>query len=123
MTSKREQCAATRGDGQPCRAPALPGSAYCFNHDPDRAEARARARQKGGRNRAKIVRLRGLIPPRLLPVFDTLEGALAEVHDGTLEPAKANAMANLARAMTAVLTAGELEARVRMLEGKTEAER
>jgi hypothetical protein len=123
MTSKREQCAATRGDGQPCRARALPGSAFCFNHDPGQAEARARARQKGGRNRAKIVRLRGLIPPRLLPVFDTLEGALAEVHDGTLEPAKANAMANLARAMTAVLTAGELEARVRALEGKAEAER
>lgn len=74
------------------------------------------ARAKGGRNTAKAARLRKLTPPRLLPIFDRLEAALGEVHAGTLDPRQATAMAALARALTTILQAGELEARVRDLE-------
>jgi len=89
---------------------------FCFAHDPDRAQDRAEARSKGGKNRAKIVRLRALAPPRLLDVFDRLERALIETHDGELDPKAAQAMASLARAMVATLQVGELEQRVRDLE-------
>jgi hypothetical protein len=115
----RQPCAAIRRDGQPCAAPALPRSPFCFAHDPERAEQRTAARSRGGHNRANVVRLRGLAPARLLPIYDRLERALAEVHDGTLEPPRASAMAALARAMATLLTAGELEQRLRDLEALT----
>ena len=56
------------------------------------------------------------MPPRLVPVFESLEVALSEVHAGDLTPACANAMSSVARALVAVLTAGELEQRLRGLE-------
>ncbi len=43
-----------------------------------------------------------------------------EVHDGTLDPKVASAMAALSRAMVSVLAAGELEERVRQLEQAAE---
>jgi hypothetical protein len=49
-------------------------------------------------------------------VYDRLETALQQVNDGELDPRIAGAMASLSRAMVAVLTAGELEERVRALE-------
>src|SRR5687767_12346079 len=108
---KQPQCTGQRRDGQPCRAPALPDSPYCFAHCPERAAARQAAYQRGGQNRANLRRLRRLVPPRLVTVYEQLEVALGEVHDGRLDPKQAVAMAALARAMVAVLTAGELEER------------
>jgi hypothetical protein len=111
-----KQCSGHRRDGQPCTAPVLGAGGFCFAHDPAKATARQQARQRGGRNRGALVRLRVLCPPRLVPVFDHLEQALSEVHAGTLKPGQAIAMAALARAMVAVLQAGELEERVRRVE-------
>jgi hypothetical protein len=54
----------------------------------------------------------------LAPIYDQLEAALGEVHAGTLDPRTALAMAALARAMVAVLQAGEVEQRLRELEGR-----
>jgi hypothetical protein len=113
-------CRRLRRDGQPCRSPALSPSGYCFGHDPDRVDERAEAHRRGGQNHSNAARLRGLVPPRLVSVYDTLEKALEEVHDDKLDPRQASAMAAIARAMVAVLSAGELEERVRSLEGKTE---
>jgi hypothetical protein len=114
--AKIAACQATRRDGSPCRAPALGPSIYCFSHDPAREAQREQARRKGGHNRSGAVRLRALVPPRLLPIFDPLERAMEEVHGGRLEPPRATAMASLARAMVAVLTAGEMEERLRRVE-------
>ncbi len=111
-------CRGTRRDGLPCTAPVTSTSGYCFAHDPERAQDRDDARRRGGQNRAGAARLRGLVPPRLLDTYDRLEKALEEVHTGTLEPRQASAMASLAGAMVKVMTAGELEERVRALEGK-----
>ena len=60
------------------------------------------------------------MPPRLIPVFDRLETALARLDAGELEPKRAQAMAAVARAMVSVLQAGELEERLRRLEGRGE---
>ena len=91
---------------------------YCFSHSPALEKKRLEARAKGGKNSARAARLRGLVPPRLMPVYDILESALEEVHGGKLESKQAQAMASLARAMVAVLTSGELEERVRGLEDR-----
>jgi hypothetical protein len=109
-------CAGVRKDGTPCRSQVLCDGTHCYVHSPAHQQERAEARRKGGRNRATAARLRALVPPRLMPVFDRLEAALEEVHRGELEPKRAQAMASLARALVAVLTAGELEERVRKLE-------
>ena len=118
--SDPKRCAAPRKDGQPCTVTTLLADGHCFAHSDLTAEARADARRTGGRNSAKIVRLRRAVPPRLMPIFDRLETALAEIHAGSLDPKLAQAMASLARALVAVLTAGELEERVRRLEGNAE---
>ena len=118
--SEPNRCAARRKDGQACGAVAVT-SEYCFAHDPGRATERSAARRRGGRNSSRVVRLRGLIPPRLSPVFDELEATLGGVRDGRLTPQQGQAMASLARAMVAVLQAGELEERVRALEHEASA--
>jgi hypothetical protein len=41
-------------------------------------------RQKGGTHRSNRIRLRGLLPPRLVPSFGTLAKVLQKVHDGEL---------------------------------------
>lgn len=114
-----KHCDGIRRDGARCGAPARSDGAYCFAHDPARAHERTEARRKGGRHRSSAVRLRALVPPRLVPVYERLEAALDEVHQGTIDPRVASAMAGLARAMVAVLTAGEMEERVRRLEEAT----
>lgn len=90
----------------------------CYAHDPARVAERDEARRRGGQNRASAVRLRGLVPPRLLAVYDRLESALERVDNGELDPRPAQAMASLARALVAVITAGEYEERIRALEAK-----
>ncbi len=95
---------------------------WCFAHDPDRAAQRTEARQRGGRNKATARRLRGMLPERLAPIFDQLEAALPAVLAGNLDPKAATAAAHIARALVAVLTAGEMEARVRALEERRESD-
>lgn len=117
MPTDLERCRAKRKDGMPCQAPAI-DDGYCFAHSPARKAERDEARRRGGRNSAKVVRLRGMVPPRLLPVFDLLETALTECHEGKISPRQAQGMAALARAMVSVLQAGELEERVRNVESE-----
>lgn len=52
-------CTATRRDGTPCRAPALPDSELCWSHDPKQAEAAAVARSNGARKANKVRSLNG----------------------------------------------------------------
>ena len=109
------RCKSRTRNGEPCRGFAMEDG-YCFSHSPALEKKRQEARAKGGKNSARAARLKRLVPPRLIPVYERLETALIEVHDGELESKQATAMAALARAMVAVLTSGELEERVRDLE-------
>ncbi len=119
--SKPNHCAVTRKDGQPCTAPALGASGYCFAHDPARVAERQAARQRGGANRARTARLDRLLPDTLRPMIATLLGALDEVHAGDLDPKAATAMAALAGAVTRAYGVGVLEERVSQLEAAQEA--
>ncbi|MBI2836080.1 MAG: hypothetical protein HYX85_00100 [Chloroflexi bacterium] len=122
MATERNRCKTKTKSGEQCRGYAMKDG-YCFSHSPALEEKRLQARAQGGKNSARVARLRGLIPPRLMPVYDRLETALGEVHAGSLESKQAQAMASLARAMVAVLTSGELEERVRGLEESIRGDR
>ena len=110
-------CPASRRDGQPCQG-AANKSGFCMAHDPALAERRREAARLGGKGKARAARLGKLVPPRLMAVYDTLELALGQVYRGEIDPRVATAMASLAGAMVKVLTSGELEQRVRLLEDR-----
>lgn len=116
--SQHLRCQGRRRDGRPCTSPLVGSDGYCFAHSPTRVAEQRAAQQRGGLHKANLVRLRRLCPPRLVPIFEQLETALGEVHSGTLDPRAAVAMAALARALVAVLQAGEVEQRLRELEAR-----
>ena len=112
-------CSATRRDGQPCKTPIVGDSPYCFGHSPELREKRLAASRKGGQNKATRARLSRLMPARLVAVYAQLEQALADVLADRLDPKNATAAAAISRAMVAVLTAGEVEERLRKLEERS----
>ena len=116
MVQERKTCRATKRDGSRCTSVMVNANGFCYAHDPVYADERKETQAKGGRHKARLVQLRHLSPPRLLMIYDKLEQALQQVHDGELDPRQAQAMATLARALATILQMGELEARVRELE-------
>lgn len=114
----RETCQGTRDTGEPCRAWVLPGSRFCLWHDPAQEGKRQQAREKGGRNKATPTRLGKLMPEALRPVLQKLMDGLDEVHDGTLDPRQASAMASLAGAIGRLYETAQLEERLARLEGR-----
>jgi hypothetical protein len=113
IPSIAQHCISTRRDGARCTAKAG-ASGHCIGHDPGAAEARRR----GGHAKSRAERAGKLLPARLQPVVGLLEDALGEVHRGELDPRAASAMASLAGALVRAITVGELEERLRALEGK-----
>ena len=112
-------CQAMRKDGRPCSVRPLPGSHFCFAHDPAKATARELGRRKGGAGKARIARAGKLVPASLKPTLALLFDALTEVHDGSLSPGQAAAMAALAGAITRLYAAGVLEERLAALEERS----
>ncbi len=108
----------TNRDGAPCSAQARPGSRFCPWHDPQLAADRAAWRKKGGVGRSTAERAKKVIGESgdLVAVQAKLVGALEKVEDGTLDPARAQAMASLARAIVAVAVPGELSERLAAME-------
>jgi hypothetical protein len=111
-------CAGTRVDGERCQSRITGQDGYCFAHSPDRGVQRTEARRLGGRRSSNLHRARRLAPPVLLDVFEKLESALREVHDGELSASRGQAMATMARALCSVMQIGQLEERLRRLEAQ-----
>lgn len=120
--AKHRPCAATRRDGAPCRAPALPGRAHCFAHDPARQEAQRAARSKGGRGKATAARAGKLVPATLRPVLDGLLDVFDEVKAGNLDPKVGTALGSIAAAIVRVFQSGALEERLQALEAAQDAQ-
>ncbi len=114
-TISQHRCQSLRKDGQPCRGQAVDGT-YCLAHSPSYRERVAEARTKGGHNKSRSARIEKLMPIHLRPVYNLLAKALVETYQGTLTTQQASALSSIAGAMVRVLTAGELEARLRDLE-------
>lgn len=89
-------CIGIRADGTPCGSSVIGAGGFCYAHDPDRAEERRRMRVQVT---VAAERVRRSSHGDLDGVLERLERAVAEVHDGTLDPQTALAMASLARAM------------------------
>src|SRR5262249_17938701 len=116
INANGEQCRAIRKDGTHCHARAT-ASGLCFAHDPSAAENR----RKGGHNRSNAARMLKLLPSRLRPVADVLQDAIEAVRDERMKPQQLQAMAAGAGALVKVIQVGELEERVRQLEGLARA--
>ena len=115
----KRTCKATKSDGGTCQAAALPGSDFCYFHDPATAAARRRAQSLGGRgnrmaslptdapdvkveNGADVVRLLG----------ETIN----QVRRGAIDPRVANAVGYLANILLGATGQRELEDRIAELE-------
>lgn len=114
------QCVAIRTNGERCRAHALPNRPQCFAHDPENRERATAARRKGGENSSNPARAARRIPKDMRELVSSLMAAIAEVHNGELDPKRLSAMASGAGAIVRVHEAGELEQRLEELEARAE---
>ena len=114
-------CRATKGSGDPCKAPATGPHGYCWAHDPANAERRSRMASKAARSK----------PNRELPSIKVLLEDLTErVLSGELQTGRAavaNQLVNTRlRAIEAerkIKETEELEARIEALEQASEGRR
>lgn|SRR5215216_549227 len=83
-------CAAVKPDGSRCKARAMQGSEWCFNHHPDRSEERRRNASKGGKRGG-----RGRPQVEVNNVKTQLQDLVDGVLDGRVERADAIAVGQL----------------------------
>ena len=121
MQGDARGCKALRRDGGPCRASAILPSGYCVMHDPERQEEAAGVRAAGGKAKSRARRLDRLVPASLKPTLALVLAAVEEAYDGSLPPARANAVATLAGAAVRLYQVGALEERLAALEAAHEA--
>jgi len=115
------QCSANKADGTGCRSTAVlkPDQCpdgHCSVHCPDRADAMAAARRKGGHNRSNVERSYSRLPDDLRAISRLLADTITEVKAGTLAPAIGNSVASLSRALIGAIESGNVETRVGELE-------
>ena len=103
-TAGRAECSATLSDGSPCPMEPLAGRALCFSHVQQRDAARE---QVVRRSQDVISDARQVGLPDLDTVINRLEHAVAQVHDGQLDPKQALAMASLVQAMVDTIELGK----------------
>ena len=113
-------CAAIKPDGARCKARAMQGSQWCFNHHPDHSRERRRNASKGGRRGGRGRPARSGAEG-LKDIKDLLKSLTDDVLCGEVERATAIAANQL---LNTALRAIELERRwkeIEDLEGRLEA--
>ncbi len=116
----QERCRALNAAGKPCAAQARPDlGGFCPWHAPELEAERVAWRKQGGHARSNANRARKAMK-RAADVTPVLWTALNDLAAGTLEPARGQAMASVARALVAVHEATELEDRISALEQAAE---
>ena len=115
----KKSCAATKGDGTACGAAALPGSQFCFFHDPAKAAARRQAQSAGGLAN-KMATLPADAPDVKVEdgadVVKLLGATINQVRRGEIDPRVANAVGYLSNIVLAATGQRELENRLAELE-------
>jgi hypothetical protein len=111
-------CAAIKTNGARCGARAMSGSEWCWNHDPEHAEARRRNGSKGGKHAG-----RGRPQIEVRRLMDRIEQIAEGVLDGSIEKSKGSIAGQLLnyclRGVSISLEAREqeeLEARIEQIE-------
>jgi hypothetical protein len=96
-----------------------PGREYCQWHDPALADTRAQWQVAGGKSKSNKSRARKKILAAGLELGE-IDGALCQalqdVLGGNLEPSVANAAANVAKTISQLRTAADIEKRLEELE-------
>lgn len=113
------RCKGTNRDEQPCSAHVYEGEEWCRWHDPAREADRAEWRRRGGQNKSNKNRARKKMAEAVMSISDLdalLCAALQQVADGTMEPGVGTAMASMARTITGIRQASDLETRLSDLE-------
>ncbi len=118
------KCSAIAKSGSRCNSAALPGSAYCFVHDPASAEARRAASVKGGKARSTQARAKAALPEAMdaAELGGWLSLLFRQVMTGRIEPRIGTAAATIARTLMEVRTVTELETRIAELEERAGVE-
>ena len=118
-TTPKKSCAATKGDGTACGAAALPGSQFCFFHDPAKAAARRKAQSAGGQAN-RMATLPADAPDVTVEdgadVVKLLGATINQVRRGEIDPRVANAVGYLSNIVLSATGQRELESRLAELE-------
>lgn len=116
---RSKTCSAMKQDKSKCQAAAIPGSEFCFFHDPPNAEKRREAQSQGGRqNRLKT--LEDSAPD--VKVEDSgdaktlLVQTINQVRKGQIDPRVANSVGFLANILIKAVERDKLETRIEQLE-------
>ena len=112
------KCKAPNRAGGPCGAQHY-RDGWCRWHHPELEAQRQAERAAGGQARSNKVRARKRLADAVLSIDDLdalLCSALVRVAGGRLEPGVGSAMATIAKTITGIRTAGELERRLEELE-------
>ena len=115
----KKSCTAAKGDGTACGAAALPGSQFCFFHDPAKAAARRQAQSAGGQAN-RMATLPADAPDVTVEdgadVVKLLGATINQVRRGEIDPRVANAVGYLSNIMLSATGQRELENRLAELE-------
>jgi len=115
----KKSCTATKDDGTACGAAALPGSRFCFFHDPAKAAARRQAQSAGGQAN-KMATLPADVPDVTVEdgadVVKLLGATINQVRRGEIDPRVANAVGYLSNIVLSATGQRELESRLAELE-------
>jgi hypothetical protein len=115
------KCLSRNKDGSECRARVWKDR-LCRWHHPDNQERLAEGRKKGGFGKSNAVRARKQLAMTNEDLLISLSRALKKVESGAISPGPANAMAQLARTISLIREATEIEARVAQLESQASVE-
>ncbi len=115
--SIKSSCQAVKPDGTRCQAAKLPGSDYCFFHDPSLAAERRAAQSAGG---SRIKTLAADAPDVMVgdtrDVVKLIEATVNQVRRGQVDPRVANSVGYLAAILLRAVEQGTLEGKVAELE-------
>ena len=107
-------CSGIKANGGRCKAQAISGAEWCFNHHPDYEEQRRRRGSRGGKRGG-----RGRPQAELADIKDWLRAMVKDVRDGTMDRADAavcgqlyNTLIRAVSIELKVLETQELEARL-----------
>ena len=118
-TPFNKTCGAIKSDQSKCQAPALPGSEFCFFHDPSKADKRREAQAQGGR-RNRMKTLEESAPD--VKVKDSgdaialISDTINQVRKGQIDPRVANSVGFLANILLKAVERDKLETRIEQLE-------
>ena len=118
-TPIRKTCSATKRDESKCNAAAIPGSEFCFFHDPSNAKKRREAQAKGGRqNRMKTLEF--TVPDVNVEdcgdAIALISETINQVRKGQIDPRVANSVGFLANILIKAVEQNKLETRIEQLE-------